>query len=425
MFFCGNFYGNIYYQKTITVKMPKNVTPLTDTKIKTIKADPAKVQKLSDGKGLFLIISKAGGKSWRFDYSRPYTKKRNSLSFGSYPTVSLAEARIKCKEARTLLSQNIDPHVEKIRIENEILNANNNIFKKISDEWMAKQDFAKSTIKGQQRLLEVINQHIGQIPVHEIKAMDVLKVCRIYEKEEKLETAKKVKVKCGQILRYAVSIGLCDRDVTQDLKGAISPPKVKHMAAFVEPKDFALLLDDIDHYEGSAITRYALRIAPLVFVRPGELRHAKWQDIDLETGLWSYTPPKTKSKTGVQHIVPLSTQVIHLLNELTLITKSKSVYVFPATTSNLKPMSENTINQALRRLGYTSEQACGHGFRASARTILEEILEFPIELIEQQLAHQVKDMHGRAYNRTKHLEKRKEMMQRWADYCDELKKLAH
>lgn len=403
--------------------MPKIVIPLTDTKIKTTKANPEKVQKFSDGNGLFLIISKTGDKNWRFDYSRPYTKKRNSLSFGSYPTVTLANARIKREEGRALLAQNIDPHSEKTRIENEILNANNN-FQNIAKEWLAKQDFAESTIKGQQRLLEVINQHIGEIPMHEIKPMDVLKVCQIYEKEGKLETAKKVKVKCGQILRYAVSIGLCERDITQDLKGAVSPPKVKHMAALVEPKDFALLLEDIDHYEGSAITRYALRIAPLVFVRPGELRHAKWQDIDLDKGLWSYTQPKTKSKTGVQHIVPLSIQVIHLLSELSQITRYKSEYVFPATTSNIKPMSENTINQALRRLGYTSEQACGHGFRASARTILEEVLEFPIELIEQQLAHQVKDMHGRAYNRTKHLEKRKIMMQKWADYCYALKNSA-
>lgn len=402
--------------------MPKIVIPLTDTKIKTTKANPDQIQKLADGNGLFLTISKTGDKTWRFDYSRPYTKKRNSLSFGSYPNVTLAQARIKREEARTLLAQNIDPHIEKKRIENEILNTNKNIFSELAKEWMSKQEFAESTLRGQQSLLEVINQHIGLIPIHEIKPTDILKVCQIYEKQEKLETAKKVKVKCGQILRYAVSIGLCERDVTQDLRGALKTPKVTHMAALVEPKDFAQLLQDIDHYQGSAITRYALRIAPLVFVRPGELRHAQWKDIDLEQGLWSYTPPKTKSKTGVQHIVPLSTQVIHLLAELAQITKARSEYIFPATTSNLKPMSENTINQALRRLGYTSEQACGHGFRASARTILEEVLDFPIELIEQQLAHQVKDMHGRAYNRTKHLEKRKIMMQKWTDYCEQIKK---
>ena len=401
--------------------MPKIVKSLTDSKIKNLKADPSKHQRISDGLGLYLFIHKNGYKYWKFDYSRPFTKKRNTISFGIYPTVSLAEARHRRDEARTLLAQNIDPYSEKIRIENEILNANKNIFSEVAAEWFAKQDFAESTVKGQQRLLEVINQHIGKMPVHEIKPMDVLKVCQLYEKEGKLETAKKVKVKCGQILRYAVSIGLCERDPTQDLRGALKTPRAKHMAALVEPKDFALLLQDIDHYEGSAITRYALRIAPLVFVRPGELRHAKWQDIDLEKGLWCYTPPKTKLKTGVQHIVPLSTQVIHLLSELSQITRHKSEYVFPATTSNLKPMSENTINQALRRLGYTSEQACGHGFRASARTILEEVLDFPIELIEQQLAHQVKDMHGRAYNRTKHLDKRKLMMQTWADYCDGLK----
>ena len=404
--------------------MPKIVKSLTDSKIKSLKADSNKHQRISDGLGLYLFIHKNGYKYWKFDYSRPYTKKRNTISFGIYPTTSLAEARIRRDEARTLLSQNIDPHSEKIRVENEILSANKNIFSELSKEWMSKQEFAESTLRGQQSLLEVINQHIGLIPVHEIKPTDILKVCQIYEKEEKLETAKKVKVKCGQILRYAVSIGLCERDVTQDLKGALKTPKVTHMAALVEPKEFALLLQDIDHYEGSAITRYALRIAPLVFVRPGELRHAQWKDIDLEQGLWSYTPPKTKSKTGVQHIVPLSTQVIHLLSELAQITRYKSEYVFPATTSNIKPMSENTINQALRRLGYTSEQACGHGFRASARTILEEVLEFPIELIEQQLAHQVKDMHGRAYNRTKHLEKRKIMMQKWADYCYALKNSA-
>ncbi|HIQ33690.1 tyrosine-type recombinase/integrase [Acinetobacter venetianus] len=405
--------------------MPKVVVPLTDTKIKKTKADPNNIQKLSDGKGLFLMIAKNGEKFWRFDYARPYTKKRNSISFGHYPIIGLAEARQRRDDARTLLAKNIDPQVEKLRIENEILKANKNIFFIVAQEWATKQNFADSTMKGQQRLFDVIFKHIGQVPIHELKPMDILKICRIYEKEGKHETAKKVRTKCGQIFRYAVSLGLCERDITQDLRGVLTVPETKHMAAITDPDEFAKLLNDLDHYDGSIITQYALRIAPLVFVRPGELRHAKWTDIDLEKGRWEYIPPKTKKKTGVSHIVPLSSQVVQILKELAEVTQANSEYVFPSLTSWQKPMSENTINQALRRLGYTSEQACGHGFRASARTILEEILEYPVEWIEQQLAHQVRDMHGTAYNRTKHLDKRTEMMQAWADYCDDIKKMAN
>lgn len=405
--------------------MPKVVVPLTDTKIKKTKADPENIQKLSDGKGLFLMITKNGEKFWRFDYARPYTKKRNSISFGNYPIISLAEARQRRDEARTLLAQNIDPQVEKLRVENEILNANKNTFFIIAQEWASKQNFAEATVKGQQRLFDVIFKHIGKVPIHELKPIDILKICRIYEKEGKHETAKKVRTKCGQIFRYAVSLGLCERDVTQDLRGVLTVPQTKHMAAITDPDEFAKLLNDLDNYNGSIISQYALRIAPLVFVRPGELRHAKWSDIDLEKGRWEYTPPKTKKKTGVSHIVPLSTQVIQMLRELAEITQTNSEYIFPSLSSWQRPMSENTINQALRRLGYASEEACGHGFRASARTILEEVLEYPVEWIEQQLAHRVRDMHGTAYNRTKHLDKRTQMMQRWADYCDDIKKMAN
>lgn len=404
--------------------MPKLVVPLTDSKIRNTKPTPEKTQKLSDGAGLYLLIDKNGRKSWRFDYARPYSKKRNSIGFGHYPEVSLAEARKKREEVRSLLAKNIDPQVEKIRIETEIQNAIKNTFKTVALEWHDKQNLAASTIRGSKRLLEVIFQHIGHIPIHEIKPMDILNICRIYEREEKFETAKKVRVKCGQILRYAVSLGLCERDVTQDLRGVLQIQETKHMAALVNPNEFAQLLKDIDHYQGTIVTRLALKLAPLVFVRPGELRHAKWSDLDLDKAIWSYTPPKTKKKTGVEHIVPLSTQAIAIFMQLRDITQPYSEFIFPSMTSMLKPMSENTINQALRRLGYTNEQVCGHGFRASARTLLEEVLEFPAELIEQQLAHAVRDMHGRAYNRTKHLEKRRKMMQVWSNYCDELKNSA-
>lgn len=401
--------------------MARITAPLTDTQIKKAKFDTSKkVTKLFDGKGLYLVIDKNDKKSWRFKYQRPFTKKANTLSFGDYPTVTLAEARKKREAALVLLDQDIDPHSEKIRVINEVLQENQNTFKAVAEEWHSKQNLAESTLKKSNSLLEVIYQNIGNKPIGKITPIDILNICKIYEKQGKLETAKKIKVKCGQIMRYGVATGRCERDVTQDLRGAIQTPVVNHMAAITSPKEFAVLLSDIDHYEGTIITKTALKIAPLVFVRPGELRHAKWADIDFDKNIWSYTPPKTKSKTGVELIVPLSTQVIELLKVLQPIT-CNSEYVFPAITSTLKPMSENTINQALRRLGYEKEQVSGHGFRASARTLLDEVLHFPVELIEMQLGHQVRDMHGRAYNRTKHLKERKEMMQKWADYCYEIK----
>lgn len=399
--------------------MAKTVTPLTDSKIKKAKYID-KTVKLSDGGGMYLLINKSNNKFWRFDYYRPYSKKRNTLSFGTYPEVSLADARLRRDEARSLLAKNIDPsESRKLETINQV-NSLKNTFTAVSNEWIARQNLSESTIIKSQKYFKVIIDNIGEKPINAITPMDVLNVCRIYEREGKYETAKKIKVKCSQILRYGVATGLCERDVTHDLRGALKTPVVNHMAAITSPKEFALLLDDIDNYDGTIITKTALKIAPLVFVRPGELRHAKWSDIDFDKCIWSYIPPKTKSKTGVELIVPLSKQVIGLLKILQPIT-CNSEYVFHAITSPLRPMSENTINQALRRLGYEKEQVCGHGFRASARTMLDEVLQFPVEIIEMQLGHQVRDMHGRAYNRTKHLKERKEMMQKWADYCDEIK----
>ncbi|OTG85513.1 integrase [Acinetobacter sp. ANC 4558] len=400
--------------------MARTVVPLNDTKIKKAKSQGSNI-KLSDGGGLYLLIDKNNNKFWRFDYYRPYSKKRNTISFGIYPEVSLADARSRREDARSLLAQNIDPQEEKKRITLEHGDALKNTFKFVASEWLSKQSLAESTIKKSKSLFDVIFESIGKKPINKITPVDVLNICRIYERQGKFETAKKVKVKCGQVLRYGVATGLCERDVTQDLRGALTTPVVEHMSAITDPKEFALLLADIDHYDGTYITKIALQLAPLVFVRPGELRHAKWSDIDFDEKIWAYTPPKTKSKTGVELIVPLSTQVLILFEKIYPVTSNQSDFVFPAMTSSLKPMSENTINQALRRLGYEKEKVSGHGFRASARTMLEEVLQFPVEIIEMQLGHQVRDMHGRAYNRTKHLKKRREMMQAWANYCDELK----
>lgn len=402
--------------------MPKTVAPLTDTQIKKAKFDESKkVTKLFDGKGLYLLIDKSNNKFWRFEYQRPYTKKSNTLSFGDYPTVTLAEARKQRDDARNLLAQDLDPQVEKQRITNEVVMAFQNTFESVGKEWYEKQDYSKSSKSGHKRIFLTIYSKIGKIPVSKVTAVDVLNVCRIYEKKEQYETAKKIKNKCSQILRYAVATGRADRDPTVDLKGALKIQETKSYAALTETLDFAPLLYDIDHYQGTIITKIALKMTPLVFTRPGELRHAKWEDIDFDEAIWAYTPPKTKKKTGVRLIVPLAKQVIELLKILEPITKPYSEYVFPAATSNSKVMSENTINQALRRLGYSGEEQTAHGFRAIARTQLDEVLDYDDKLTEMQIGHRVRDMHGRTYNRTKHLDKRRKMMQEWADYCDKLK----
>jgi integrase len=399
--------------------MPKIVVPLTDTRIRTVKATDKPI-KLSDGGGMYLLVDLQGNKTWRLDYTRPIIKKRNTITLGSYPQVSLAEARQQRDRIKKELSEGIDPSTEKKRIAKKNLEEHLNTFHAIAEDWLSRQNYSEATLEKANRLLKYAYMGLGDKPISAITPRDILAICRQLEEKGTFETAREVKIKCGQVMRYGVAIGVCERDMTQDLKGALQATSVKHRAAITEPTDFAQLLNDIDHYNGNITTQYALKIAPLVFVRPGELRTARWADIDFNERLWRFTPPKTKKQTGLDHIVPLSDQAYDLFFKLKDFT-DYSEFVFPAIHTKLKTMSENTINQAIRRLGYSSEQMCGHGFRAAARTILEEILEYPIEIIEQQLAHQVRDMHGRAYNRTKHLVKRREMMQGWADYLDRLK----
>lgn len=247
----------------------------------------------------------------------------------------------------------------------------------------------------------------------------VLAACRKQEAEGKHETAQPIKTKCGQVFRYAVAIGRADRDPTSDLRGALKPPVVKHRAAITDPKRLAKLLRDIDDYSGHFSTVCALKLSPMVFIRPGELRAAKWADIDLDAAQWSYTPPKTRNQTQLEHIIPLPTQAVAILREIQQVTGA-GTHVFRSSGKS-GYLSEGAILGALRRMGYEKDDMSGHGFRATARTILDEVLGFKIELIEQQLAHKVADMHGRAYNRTKHLPERTQMMQAWADYLDKLK----
>lgn len=400
--------------------MARITTPLSDAEIKRTKADPNVNQKLSDGGGLYLLIEKSGSKKWRLDYYRPITKKRNTLAFGIYPEVSLLEARAKRDEAKKLLASDIDPSEQKKVDVREAKLSASNTFHHVAMEWLPKQNYAESTLDKAHYLLELPFLIFGKRPIAEILPIEVLDVCRIAEKNGHLEKARKTMNKCSQVFRYGVAIGACKFDPTRDLKGSLETPVTVHHAALTEPTDVGLLLNDIDHYTGKFVTVCALKLAPLLFTRPGELRKLEWAKLNLVTAQWRYTPPKTQKTTGVEMIVPLAAQVIDILKKLHPIT-GHTKYVFPANHTSLKTMSENTVNQALRRMGWESEEVCGHGFRATARTILEEELNYPYELIEMQLGHKVRDSNGRAYNRTWKIKLRTEMMQAWADYLDDLR----
>jgi len=392
--------------------------PLTDAAIRNAK--PGKKQmKLFDERGLFLLVSPAGGKWWRFKYR--FDGKEKQLSLGVYPDVTLKDARERRDEARKLLANEVDPSENRKARKAAKTEQAANSFEAIAREWHSKYQ-PSWTDKHARTILDRLENNIfpwlGNSPVATIKAPDLLKAIRRIENRGALETAHRVLGCCGQVFRYAIATGRAERDPTRDLRGALPPVKPKHFAAITEPTKVGELLRAIDGYEGTLPVRCALQLAPLVFVRPGELRHLQWQDLDLDTGDWRYTV----TKTNTQHIVPLSRQAVEILQELQPLT-GRGRFVFPNARNPRgdRPMSDNAILAAMRRMGIRKEEMSGHGFRAMARTILDEILEFRPDYIEHQLAHRVKDPNGRAYNRTAHLEERKKMMQEWADYLDKLK----
>ncbi|WP_318258138.1 site-specific integrase [Geobacter anodireducens] len=284
---------------------------------------------------------------------------------------------------------------------------------KFSPTWA--QTHADTTLR---RLERDVFPWLGGRPIGDIKAPDVLAVLRRVEARGALETAHRVKTICGQVFRYAVATGRAERDPAADLKGALPPAKKTHLAAITEPAKVGELLRAIDGYQGSFVVRSAMQLAPLVFVRPGELRLAEWSEIDFDAAEWNIPAERMKMKEA--HLVPLSTQALNILRELHALT-SPSRYLFPSARSNARPLSNNAVNAALRRMGYDKDEMTGHGFRAMARTILDEVLQFRPDFIEHQLAHAVRDPNGRAYNRTAHLSERKKMMQSWADYLDDLR----
>lgn len=398
--------------------MPKRIVPLTDPQVKKAKPQP-KPTTLFDGNGLFLLVSPTGGKLWRYKYR--FGNKGKLLSFGTYPEISIADARRKREEARKLLANGIDPGEVRKAQKTASSAVTENSFEVVAREWHEKFKqrwtavHADTTIR---RLERDAFPWIGSRPIGELKAPEVLAVLRRIESRGALETAHRVKTICGQVFRYAVATGRAERDPAADLKGALPPATKTHLAALTDPKEVATLLRAIDSYQGSFVVKCALQLASMFFVRPGELRHAEWNEFDFDAATWSIPAGKMKMKQA--HIVPLSQQAVEVLKSLQPLT-GRGRYVFPSNRSSLRAMSNNAILAALRRMGYDKDEMSGHGFRAMARTILDEVLQVRPEFIEHQLAHAVRDPNGRAYNRTAHLEERKKMMQLWSDYLDGLK----
>jgi integrase len=390
--------------------------PLTDTAIKKLKATGTK-ERHSDEKGLYLEISPAGGKWWRLKYR--IGGKEKLLSMGTYPEVTLAQARERRDEARKLIADGVDPSESRKAEKAANLETNTNLFEVLAREWFANTEGNRTAYNNKRtigRLERDIFPTLGNRPISTITAPELLEVLRKVQARGVGETAHRELWSCGQIFRYAVQKGKATRDITGDLKGGLKTVKPKNFAAITEPKEVGALLRSIYSYEGYIVVNSALKLAPLVFVRPGELRAAKWENIDLVTAEWRYTVTKTDS----QHIVPLSKQAVAVLAEIKAVT-GEGVYVFPSARTGERPMSDAAVNAALRRMGIAKEEMTGHGFRAMARTILDEVLGYRPDIIEHQLAHQVKDPNGRAYNRTAHLPERKKMMQAWANYLDKLR----
>ena len=372
--------------------------------------------KLADGGGLYLLVNPKGSKYWRYKYR--YGGIEKVLAFGVFPEVGLQEARKRHQEARAQLREGSDPsqirRVQKAAAVREGLDS----FEAIAREWQAIHMQAKA-VSYQERVEGVLQRfllpYLGSYPVSQLTAPEVLAVLRKIE-ERSIDTRHRASSILGMIMRYAIATGRAERDPTPSLRGVLKTKRQQHYAAVTDPEALGHLLKAIDQYPGTAVVSVALKLTPLLFVRPGELRHMEWSEIDLTEARWDI--PSEKMKGGQSHIVPLARQAAELLQELYPLT-GRGRFVFPSARGRSRPMSENAVRVALQSL--ERGKLTAHGFRATARTLLDEVLRERIDLIEHQLAHAVRDPLGRAYNRTAHLEERIAMMQRWADYLDDLK----
>ncbi len=391
------------------------------TELQIRKAVPGeKAKKLADGAGMFLLIKPTGGKLWRLKYR--IAGREKMLALGRYPEVGLAEARARREEARRQIARGIDPSAERVAERQARLSAektDSQTFEAVARLWMDRQDVVEITANKSRWILETfLFPYIGNRPISEITSRELLDALRATEATGKLETTKRAKIKAGQVFRFAIIEGLTDNDPTPSLRGALRSPKPKHHAAIVDPKEVGALLRAIDGFTGQLVTKAALQLAPLVFVRPGELRHAEWSEIDLDGAMWRIPGERMKMKAA--HLVPLSTQAVAVLQGLQPLTGAGR-YVFPGLRTASRPMSENTVNAALRRLGYSGDEMTGHGFRSMAATRLNE-MGWNSDAIERQLAHAESNKVREAYTHAaQYLDERKRMMQAWADFLDSVR----
>ncbi|WP_175964190.1 tyrosine-type recombinase/integrase [Burkholderia pyrrocinia] len=393
--------------------------PLTDAQVKNARYNPDGTgNRLADGGRMYVQLDKSGAKYWRMNYR--FAGKDKTLALGVYPDVSLSAARKKRDQVREKLAAGIDPGVAKKAEKRALRIAAANSFEVIANGWMEER---KTVVQAAQhtktlaRFKHDVLPWLGRRPISEIDAPEILTLLKRIDNRGARFTAHRVRSEISRVFRYGIKEGLCKTDPAKDLIGAIPAPVQQHFAAITEPSKVGEMLRAFDGFSGTFPVLCALKLAPMLFVRPGELRQAEWSQFDLDKGEWRYLVSKTKTA----HLVPLATQAVAILRELYSLT-GQGRYVFPGARSRLRPMSEAAVNAALRRLGYdTRTEITGHGFRAMARTILHEELEHKPEVIEHQLAHVVPDNLGSAYNRTKFIRERRVMMQEWADYLDRLK----
>jgi integrase len=392
--------------------------PLSATQVDKAKPQD-KDYKLSDEKGLFLLVKPSGSKYWRLKYR--FVGKERLLAIGVYPDVSLKDARAARDEARKLLAQGIDPSAEKQARKLASHQSAANSFEAVAREWLLVKMSDKSKThqdRTRSALEKDLFPYLGSKPIADITPIELLSTLRRIERRGAIETAHRAKQTAGQVIRFAIATGRAERDISADLKGALKNPVETHFPAITDPADVGRLMLAIDGYTGTSIVKSALLLSPLLFCRPGELRQLEWAEVDFAQARIELAAEKMKMRQP--HIIPLSKQALAVLDELKPLT-GHGKYVFPSPRGASRPLSENGVRTALRAMGYDNDTMTPHGFRAMARTLLDEVLGMRVEWIEQQLAHAVKDANGRAYNRTKHLPQRFEMMQQWADYLDTLR----